>query len=328
MEFARSLLTALMTLVALVCLGWALAAHGGRWSVRLDVLTHFAPIVLAVAVVVVVYGALAETGGARLALLAIGGLATLAAALLVAPEYLRPASKPAAADAAEQMTLIQFNAWGRNLEEEATVAWLKAQSPDILVVEEASNIGPKLKTALAGYHVSCGACSVMIFSKAQPIAEDVPVFPSDGRLRPPIAAATFRDRHGDYTVFGAHYVWPVHGGWQQAQGRLIARMLHRVPRERLILSGDFNSTPWSFSRRREDAAFGLERRTRAVFSWPAGRLPKLGIEAPFPLLPIDHVYAGPGWRTVSVRRGPRLGSDHYPVIVTLAVSPEVAAGPA
>ena len=76
MEFARSLLTALMTLVALVCLGWALAAHGGRWSVRLDVLTHFAPIVLAVAVVVVVYGALAETGGARLALLAIGGLET------------------------------------------------------------------------------------------------------------------------------------------------------------------------------------------------------------------------------------------------------------
>ena len=38
------------------------------------------------------------------------------------------------------------------------------------------------------------------------------------------------------------------------------------------------------------------------------------------VLPIDHVYAGPGWRTVSVQRGPKLGSDHYPVIVTLAPS--------
>ena len=41
---------------------------------------------------------------------------------------------------------------------------------------------------------------------------------------------------------------------------------------------------------------------------------------PFALLPIDHVYAGPGWRTVRAERGPRLGSDHYPVIVTLAPS--------
>ena len=38
----------------------------------------------------------------------------------------------------------------------------------------------------------------------------------------------------------------------------------------------------------------------------------------FPLLPIDHLYAGPGWATVSVRRGPPLGSDHYPLVVTLA----------
>ena len=39
---------------------------------------------------------------------------------------------------------------------------------------------------------------------------------------------------------------------------------------------------------------------------------------PFPFLPIDHVYAGRDWRTVRVQRGPRLDSDHYPVIVRLA----------
>nr|QQZ48664.1 hypothetical protein JKL49_14190 [Phenylobacterium glaciei] len=46
--------------------------------------------------------------------------------------------------------------------------------------------------------------------------------------------------------------------------------------------------------------FGLERRTKALFSWPA----YLGAKVPFPFLPIDHVYAGKGWRTVSVKRGP------------------------
>ena len=101
---------------------------------------------------------------------------------------------------------------------------------------------------------------------------------------------------------------------------MIAELLNRFPKERLILSGDFNSTPWSFSRRHEDAMIGLERRTRGLFSWPADRGPA-GMGLPFALLPIDHVYAGPGWRTVRVERGPLLGSDHYPVIVTLAPLP-------
>ncbi|MDE2488701.1 MAG: endonuclease/exonuclease/phosphatase family protein, partial [Alphaproteobacteria bacterium] len=83
------------------------------------------------------------------------------------------------------------------------------------------------------------------------------------------------------------------------------------------VTGDFNSTPWSFSRRRWDKAFGLIRRDRALFSWPAGKT-VWGVKPPFPILPIDHVYAGPDWATVSIRRGPKLGSDHYPVVAILA----------
>ena len=32
---------------------------------------------------------------------------------------------------------------------------------------------------------------------------------------------------------------------------------------------------------------------------------------------LDQVYAGAQWKTVSIERGPRLASDHYPVIVVL-----------
>ena len=87
------------------------------------------------------------------------------------------------------------------------------------------------------------------------------------------------------------------------------------PREHVILVGDFNSTPWSFARRREETALGLERRTRILPTYPAN--------GPFgvALLPIDHVYAGPGWGTVSINRGPRLGSDHYPIVAVLAPRP-------
>lgn len=320
MEHIRSVVSGLMVFVALGCAGWALAAHGGRWNMRLDILTHFAPMLLAAAIVPLVYGLAFESGWPRAALLVLGGLATLAAGLLVAPEYMRPRSEPAAAGAPGQIKLIQFNAWGRNTQHGETIAWLAAQDADILVVEEAARIGDELKAGLRGYHVSCGHCSVMIFSKAVPVAQDVPVEATENRIRPPIAGATFEDERGRYSVFGTHYTWPVYGGWQQAQGRVIARLLNKFPKDRLILTGDFNSTPWSFSRQREDAMFGIERRTRALFSWPAGRFSRLPFNMPFPVLPIDHVYAGPGWRTVSVERGPKLGSDHYPVVVVLAPS--------
>ena len=42
------------------------------------------------------------------------------------------------------------------------------------------------------------------------------------------------------------------------------------------------------------------------------------VPAPFAFAPIDQVFAGSAWRAVSVTRGPKLGSDHYPVVVVLA----------
>jgi endonuclease/exonuclease/phosphatase (EEP) superfamily protein YafD len=119
-------------------------------------------------------------------------------------------------------------------------------------------------------------------------------------------------------VIGVHYTWPTPDGMQQAQGRRLETYIDRYPKDRLIVAGDLNSTPWSFTRRDEDRRFGLERRTRALFSWPAQEFSRRRLRVPFPFLPIDHVYAGSGWRTVKVERGPVLGSDHYPVIVTLA----------
>jgi endonuclease/exonuclease/phosphatase (EEP) superfamily protein YafD len=90
----------------------------------------------------------------------------------------------------------------------------------------------------------------------------------------------------------------------------------------MIVTGDFNSTPWSFQRRRWDRAIGIPRRERAVPSWPARNYKRLKWPG-MPFLPIDHVYAGPAWATVNVRRGPRLSSDHYPLVVTLApVAPQ------
>src|SRR3546814_2882605 len=87
----------------------------------------------------------------------------------------------------------------------------------------------------------------------------------------------------------------------------------------MIVTGDFNSAPFSFAMRRGERAIGLTRRDRALASFPTEKKAIGPLRSPVPVVAIDHVYAGPGWATAKVERGPGgLGSDHYPVIVTLA----------
>lgn len=297
----------------------ALAALGGLLSDRLDVLTHFAPVWLAGALIAaLVWLASGRRGRATPALAAVGALAAL---VLMAPEL--AAAGNAGRTDEEALKVVQFNLWGRNRDPEATARWILATDPDVVVLEEGFARSGGVARALRRrypHRTTCAEpwpCSTMILAKRRPVAE--------GGLSPSVsdaelsgAWATYVDARGRYTVVGVHYTWPWPAGPQQRMTGRLARVLDRFPKDRLILAGDFNSTPWSFSLRRQDRRFALERRTRALASWPAGEVSRLRIASPFPLLPIDHVYAGKAWRTLAVRRGPALGSDHYPVVVTLA----------
>ena len=160
--------------------------------------------------------------------------------------------------------------------------------------------------------MSCGrTCGVAIFTRKPP---EMIESPRRGRygLGPSIAVAHLSDRRGLFPVIGVHYTWPTSVRAHRENSIRLHQILKPITKDRMIVTGDFNSTPWSFGRRRDDAAIGIERRTRALPTWPANG--PMGLA----FLPIDHVYAGPGWRTVSIRRGPQLGSDHYPVIAILA----------
>lgn len=322
--FARVVALAMALVSAVI----ALAAQAGRVSDRLDVLTHLTPFWLVAALVALAIWLVAGRVGRLTPALA--GLGVVASLLLMGPELLA-ASGGRTAQAAEGETLkiVQFNLWGRNRDPEATVAWILAQNPDVVVLEEAFARSGGAARALherLPYQVSCAypqPCSTIMLSRLKPLrAGGLSAAVSDANLAG--SWATLPSRQGPFTVVGVHYTWPVPAGPQQQMTLRLARTLERFPKDRLIVAGDFNSTPWSFSMRRQDALFGLERRTRALPSWPAADTSRHGLPTPFPLLPIDHVYAGDGWRTVSVKRGPRLGSDHYPVVVTLA--PAVPSG--
>lgn len=328
-----SLSRAFQGLVSLVALPWAagcaLGAVGGLaggLSGWLDILAQFAPLWMiggAGAMVLALFGL---PDFPRRAVQVYAGVAVIASAVLIAPEYLAKAPT-APADAPNQIRIVQFNAWGRrNADLQASLQWLRDQQSDVVVMPEPSSvIVDGLRSA--GYHLSCfdaanKYCAVAILSRDAPVRRGV-VASREGQKLVPLARTVLpAPGGGTYTVVGAHLVWPTaphQQSWQR--GRIGEVIADSAPRDRLIVTGDFNSAPWSSARRQDDKGWGLIRRTHGLFSWPTRRVTVKGFGFPFPILPIDHVYAGAEWRTVSVKRGPMLGSDHYPVIATLALVP-------
>ena len=291
----------------------ALAAQGGRLSERLDLIANFAPVWLGGGCAVAVYGLLFAQGR-RALLLASGCLAALASAALMVPEFLRPI--PSGMASSHMIRVVQFNTWDETADATTSADWIAAQNPDVVVIEEAE---PPIRLALVarGFVVTPGFGHVAIFSRATPVPRPAPLASWEWRRMPPFARAVFADGLGEYTVVAAHVPEPIYGV-AAPQGRMLAELVNRYDSRRLLLAGDFNLTPWSFALRRLDGSLSLTRLDRAVFSWPArlsiGRW-RLGTA---PLLPIDHVYAGPGWRLVSLRRGPALGSDHFPLVIDLS----------
>ena len=222
-----------------------------------------------------------------------------------------------------EVTLVQFNLRAGNPQQERTTRWILAQKADVLVLEEAYGGTESIIEGLRARYpfiTRCrrSPCSSVIMSRQAPIANgDMVRLPGEPRHLSG-AWATFQGQGGPYTVVGVHFGWPWPFGDHLAQRRLLIESVRRFPRERLIIAGDFNSTPWSFDLRSLGRQLGLTRYSRALPSWPARPGTSGPITPPFPVMPIDHVFAGPGWRQVRVARGPRLGSDHYPLVVQLA----------
>ena len=316
----KSIPTPLLKLLRWVALALAfgctvavLAGQGGRWNYGLDVLNHFEPIWLAGSILALAFWLAAGRPGRRIPILA--GVAGIVAVLQMAPELLARRNLVSPSPQAETLKIIQFNVWSRNIDGPGTLKWILAQNADVVVLEEALG-DPVIAHSLQRiypYRRTCDGvsyCEIEMFSKARPIAWA-------GLLDPaglPGAWAAYDGAGGPFVVVGVHAPWPVPAGPQQFTSMVLAKIMASLPKDRMIVAGDFNSTPWSFSLRRQDQLFGLERRTRGLASWPARAYHLFKLDPPFPILPIDQVYAGKGWRTVSVTRGPPLGSDHYPVV--------------
>jgi endonuclease/exonuclease/phosphatase (EEP) superfamily protein YafD len=276
-----------------------------------DALATLVPAGPAIALVGVLFGG-------RSAASALALVAALACSTVVGREYL---GGPAPGRDGHAMIVVTHNVSSENVDPQATVAALADSGADVLLLQETDGrLTPHLDALRPRYpygHTCRGRCSMAIVSR----------WPLD-RVR-----WRFHDAAGK--AYGpALYTTIVHLPWG-GEARLAtvhlsrkdtgpARELHRseladaVQRAgttSTVLAGDFNLTPWgSAMRALDDDMRPMVRVTRAMFSFPARWQQR---SAPMPLIPIDHLYAGPAWAVASVQRLPKTGSDHYPIRVKL-----------
>ena len=301
-----------LTVIVLAAALAALLALFGDRDPRLDTLTHFALVYGAVGVVGGVWALIAGRGP----IVAASILAIIASGFLIRPEFQRDLGPVAPADAPGQIKVIQINALRDNADIGRIADWLIAQHPDIVTVTEARHDLRDRLIKRTGWKTAGSQGDLMIFTPAQYVSMNRPGLPPGSQLS--FVNATYALPRGPMELVTTHLAWPTAPPVAR-QRRDLASVVARLPRERMILTGDFNATPWSSGLRGLDRNLGLTRRGRAVPTWPAQ---VLGTAWPLPFQPIDHVYAGPGWATVKIERGPWLGSDHYPLIVTLAPVPD------
>ena len=118
-------------------------------------------------------------------------------------------------------------------------------------------------------------------------------------------------------------VWLVHpfppisaeaAGWRDQHLAQVADQIGRDPWA--IVAGDFNASPWSQAYVSFRRRTGLNDSSAAQLPWPTWFA--TGAAGALLAVPIDHILQGARWRVVERRIGPDIGSDHRPLIVSLA----------
>ena len=293
-----------------------------------DIFTHFAAIL---ALGFAVYAGIEAIRKRRRFVIASLLLALLNAipvlTLLFGPAEPRADRSPAS-PAAQRLRILQANILTSNPHAPALLALIRQEDPYVILLQETDRRWlTDLKPVFDRYPVHAAEprddnFGIAVFAKA-PHAQATlfhlgPRPVPGGMITLPVAGRTL-------TCYSIHTPAPYdRQTWEErnAYTRLLAERIAANP-EMKVITGDFNNTPWTRSFRDFVQRAGLCDTTRTfgiLPTWPTRTLPLLRI-------PLDHCLHSPAVKILSKRRGPSIGSDHFPLVIDLAIEPEPSARP-
>lgn len=207
---------------------------------------------------------------------------------------------------------------------ELVSAAVREFDPHVLVLQEVSE---EWLTALAGVldrypyartHPRGDNFGIGLFS-VFPFVSCESVFIEEARVPTVIAEVALEG--GTCTVVATHPLPPMSAGCSRMRNRQLREVasLAREAKTPVLLLGDLNVTRWSWHFGRFVRESGLQ--DSAVGS---GWQPTWPMYNPLFLIPIDHCLHSDEIRVVARRLGPRVGSDHRPVLVEFQLVPGAA----
>ena len=292
---------------------FSVAAFFGRWSWFLDVAANFRVQYAAVLTLLAVWLLAARwtrTGSVVL----VGALVNAA---VVAPRYL--GGPPEAAGGGETIRIMSFNLLASNESFGEVINYIRQEDPDIAFLHEASRPWElAIEAADLEYEVTRSRSEELIFGTLVLSRPGDPVtsygFTTGG-------ARAVEVVHDGVAVLGIHPLAPTTSRRSALRNAQIdfAAAWSASQEGPNVVTGDFNATPWSYPFRKLLAETDLVNSQRGF-----------GISATFPAtgglwslllrVPIDHLVHTPDLVVVDRRLGPPLGSDHFPLVVDLAVA--------
>jgi endonuclease/exonuclease/phosphatase (EEP) superfamily protein YafD len=287
---------------------------GARFMWTLELTTHFRIQYLAATAALLLVLALRRRWSACAVLVAAGAVS---AAPVLPYLPLAPGAPAAVAAGTTQLEVLTVNVSFRPFSARRLLELVREESPDVLVVQE---LTPHAETVLADLDKTFphyrkfpadGAYGIGLWSRFE--LESGATF-ALGRL--PAIEGRVRGPDGIFTVIGVHLSAPTSPRRSAARRQELIELAARSAAVEgpLVVAGDFNVTPYSpyFQEWLAASALTDSRRGRTLsVSWPT-TLPWAGI-------PIDHVAVNGDFTILSHRRLPNFESDHYGVLVALAL---------
>lgn len=254
------------------------------------------------------------------------GLAASANVLL--PEFLGGLRARPAAPASGTVTMMTHNLFGMNYEMEKVVAAIRAEDPDIIVLQEyfgeqATDLHPLLLAdypffvrCRGGKRANLGLYSRLPFTQVEDGACPNNAY---GTTRTAHILAQFQTEDGKpFSVITTHMDWPLPVARQHEQLTALSDVVDKIEGP-MILAGDFNSTPWSYALRDFVARNGFTRETMNLVTYPLSWYYFGAWRDTVPFLPLDHVMVRGGIVVHDLHAGRKTASDHLPVVFTFSV---------
>ena len=296
----------------------SIAAFFGEWVWWLDVLANFRA---QYAVGLAVLGAILIVGKWRRA-----GSVILAAALVnlivVLPLYVGSSGRAEAG--APDIRVMSFNLLSNNDSFPEVVDYILTTDPDVVFLHEASRPWEvAMESAGLGYEIIRARSDDLIFGTLVMVRGEEIRGISHGFATAQPRAVEVRYRPTGWpepvAVLSTHPLAPTEkdrADLRDAQLDFAGRWAADQEGAFFVV-GDFNATPWSSPFRRLLASADL-RNSQIGF----GLQPSFPAESVFLLrVPIDHLVHSSDLVVVDRQLGPAMGSDHFPLLVDLQLSP-------